>query len=155
MVSQPKWDIYENALIIETYLSCKDLPHKDQVPYLETLSKNLRQIAKNKGLKIDDTYRNLNGMNMQFQSIKYLFTGKGAFNSPSKMFVKAYKLYMTNRASFYLILSDAHLMIENKFDFAQLNSYSSDYNLFTQTDDFDLPDNEITELIISQPHHLK
>ncbi|MBQ7256200.1 MAG: hypothetical protein IJS60_00720 [Abditibacteriota bacterium] len=155
MVSQPKWDIYESALIIETYLFCKDLPHKDQVPYLETLSKNLRLIAKNKGLKIDDTYRNLNGMNMQFQSIKYLFTGKGAFNNPSKMFVKAYKLYMKDRASFYLILSDAHLMIENKFDFAQLNSYSSDYNLFTQTEDFDLPDNEITELIISQPHHLK
>ena len=155
MVAQPKWDIYESALIIETYLSCKDLSYKDQTLYLETLSRNLRQIAKNKGLKIDDTYRNLNGMKMQLQGIKYLFTGKGAFNSPSQMFIKAFKLYNQDRASFYLILSDAHLMIENRFDFAQLNSYSEDYNLFTQSEDYDLPPEKVTELIVSHPRHLK
>lgn len=130
---QPPWNIYEACLMLEVYLKCKDKPHKEQVPYLEKLSKNLRQIAINRGLNIDERYRNLNGMVMQFQSMRKAFSKEGKFDA-TKRFVEACKLYINDKAKFYLTLSEAYLMIENKFDFSKLDSINSEYNLFTFND---------------------
>ena len=44
---QPKWNIYESSLLLETYLKCKDLNSGARKPYLEELSRNLRKIAVN------------------------------------------------------------------------------------------------------------
>lgn len=35
---QPKWNIYESSLMLETYLKCKDLNSGARKPYLEELS---------------------------------------------------------------------------------------------------------------------
>ena len=146
---QPKWNIYESSLLLETYLKCKNLNSVARKPYLEELSHNLRKIAVNKGLTIDETYRNFNGMTLQMGAMECLFTGKQTFK-PSKMFIKTYKMYMNNRSAFYIILSDAYRMIDNTFDFTSLENMSREYNLFVQDYDFTLSPADIDRLIVSK-----
>ena len=117
--------------------------------FLEELSHNLRKIALNKGLAIDETYRNFNGMTLQMGVMECLFTGKQTFN-PSKMFIKTYKMYMNNRSAFYIILSDAYRMIDNTFDFTSLENLSREYNLFALDYNFDLSPADIDRFIVSK-----
>lgn len=75
MSRQAIWNKYEVALLIDTYLkvSEKDI---EKLPALIELSRRLRSIATNAGIEIDDTYRNLNGMQWQYAFIEKHFKKK-------------------------------------------------------------------------------
>lgn len=78
----PKWDKEEAILLVDAYINMK----KNNISYLaaaDELSKTLRKKAILKGMKIDDAYRNQNGMKMQLQYVNYLDTGKGLLNGSS------------------------------------------------------------------------
>ena len=65
MKQLPNWTKVEVALLIEAYQAISLSPKaKEQI--LGVLSTNLRNMAVNAGIEIDDTYRNLNGMFWQY-----------------------------------------------------------------------------------------
>ena len=105
------WDKYEAALLIESY----QLIHTGNVnraEELQRLSDNLRLMATNKGIEIDEVYRNLNGMQWQMAIMEAIFDGKSYSSRPHpQLFVEMVALYQSNRSEFDLILQEAHGMI--------------------------------------------
>lgn len=103
-----KWDEYETALLICMYLLVKSGQFsKDEA--VRGLSKMLRKGAVRLGEKINDTYRNENGISFQFDRISYCFTGIGKMK-PNAMFVKMAEMYKNDTKSFGEILSKAMQM---------------------------------------------
>ena len=101
------WDRYEVALIFSAYERTAE--GSDINTEAAKLSKLLRSIAICKGLSIDETYRNINGMKMQLANVQYLFTdGKKGLSGASAMIHKMYELYKTNRAEYQTILEEAN-----------------------------------------------
>ena len=63
------WDEYETALSIEAFWKIEEnKSSKNEV--LIRLSNDLRKRAVNNGMKIDDTFRNLNGIGLQLDVYK-------------------------------------------------------------------------------------
>ena len=72
---QPKWDIYEAAILLEAVLSVEDKKEakKDAIG---RVSAELRNIAIARGLSIDETYRNINGITFQYQIMEFSALGR-------------------------------------------------------------------------------
>ncbi len=107
MKRQPTWDKYEVALLIESYLKIEN-GIGSKLGTLKEISNNLRVKAENEGLLIDETFRNLNGMQWQLGFIDRAFkkTGYGS-HMPSKLFQEMVEMYQIDRTSFDSILADA------------------------------------------------
>lgn len=105
-IKRVPWDKYESALLFNAYeniVSGKDF----KVEALK-LSNTLRQYAVNRGMKIDDTYRNVNGMNTHLAQVQYLFTeGRKGLPSSSKSTREMYKLYQSNYEDYLSLLKEA------------------------------------------------
>lgn len=113
-MSQKNWDKYEVALLIEAYQNIKQ-GRVDRNTALVALSQNLRQIAINDGLEIDDTFRNLNGMQWQMGNIDRAFAGESPDVARySQLFGEMVALYNENQAEFQAILTEAHSKIVGK-----------------------------------------
>ena len=58
---QPRWDIYETVILLEGYLeTLQGIQSKLQI--IKRISADLRRMAVNRGVEIDDVYRNENGV---------------------------------------------------------------------------------------------
>ncbi|MGX8710384.1 MAG: hypothetical protein ACQGTM_09090 [bacterium] len=114
MSRQPKWSKYEVALLIDAYLRIINKAG-NRIEILQELSNNLRLIAINNDVKMDDTYRNLNGMLWQFGFMEKAFqkTGYGS-HMPPILFQQMVGIYKNDRQQFEHILSDAKQMIAPK-----------------------------------------
>ena len=75
MSRQAIWNKHEVALLIDTY-SKVTAKKAEKIPALIELSRRLRNMAINAGIEIDDTYRNLNGMQWQYSFIEKHFKKK-------------------------------------------------------------------------------
>jgi len=66
---QPKWDIYEAVILLDGYLEAQ---HGSQPKshIVKRISVDLRRMALNRGIQIDDVYRNENGISYQIQSME-------------------------------------------------------------------------------------
>lgn len=107
MKRQPTWDKYEVALLISAYVRIKS-GKEEKVAELKRLSEKLRRKAENEGLVIDDTFRNLNGMQWQLGFVDCAFNNKSfGTHSPSKMFRKMVDVYQNEREYFDEILQIA------------------------------------------------
>lgn len=107
-MSQKNWDKYEVALLIEAYQNIKQ-GRVDKNTALVALSQNLRQMAQNEGLEIDDVFRNLNGMQWQLGFIERAFLGSDfESRTPPKIFVEMVAVYNENRQEYLSILKCAH-----------------------------------------------
>lgn len=61
---QPRWDIYETVILLEGYLeTLQGIQSKSQI--IKRISADLRRMAVNRGVGIDDVYRNENGVSYQ------------------------------------------------------------------------------------------
>lgn len=86
------------------------------------MSNNLRQMAVNKGIEIDDVYRNLNGMLWQYTFIEKAFKKSGFRQRfPAKVFRYVVKLYLYNRKKFDEILKEARKRIDPSLELYKLN----------------------------------
>lgn len=86
MSRQAIWNKHEVALLIDTYLKVT-AKKVEKLPALTELSRRLHTIATNAGIEIDDTYRNLNGMQWQYGFIEKAFQDKGiGSHMPPKLF---------------------------------------------------------------------
>ena len=115
-MSQKNWDKYEVALLIEAYQNIKQ-GRVDKNSALVALSQNLRKIAQNENLEIDDTFRNMNGMQWQLGFIERAFVGDNYDSrTPPKIFMEMAEVYNQNRKEFHDILEEAHRKINGDTD---------------------------------------
>ncbi len=108
---QPKWDIYEAAILLEAVLNVED-GKEAKKDAIERVSVELRQIAIAKGLSIDETYRNINGISFQYQSMEFSALGRenDTHKTGSRVFDEVVSLYKNDNEKYNRILSDAHAM---------------------------------------------
>lgn len=110
-MSQKNWDKYEVALLIEAYQNMKQ-GRVDRTSALISLSQNLRQMAQNDGLEIDETFRNLNGMSWQMSFIEKAFSGDTyESRTPPHIFIEMVDIYNKNPQEFQKILDEAHIRV--------------------------------------------
>ena len=110
-MSQKNWDKYEVALLIEAYQNIKQ-GRVDKNSALVALSQNLRKIAQNENLEIDDTFRNMNGMQWQLGFIERAFIGDDYDSRmPPKIFMEMAEIYNQKPKEFHDILDEAHRKI--------------------------------------------
>ena len=121
MVVRITWDRYEVALLFRAYE--KVATGSDLTREAETLSQVLRDLAVRRGVAIDETYRNVNGMKMQLVNVQYLFTdGERGLSGASSMIREMYELCRNHPVEFQAIMMEAiritriaSLPIENGF----------------------------------------
>lgn len=105
---QPLWNEVEAALLLDAYLQV--IEHSDKrMFYIEQVSEQLRQMAVDQGIEIDNIYRDVAGITFQMKRMEAAWTGKsaGAFNS-TKLFDRIVKLYKTNRTKFTDLLKKSN-----------------------------------------------
>ncbi len=110
---QPKWNIHEAVILLDGYLETLH----DNCPKLRVVkrvSADLRQMAINRGLTIDDTYRNENGISYQIQSMDSAYKGKKVYVPSTKLFDEAVVIYREEPQRYYEILEEAKKMIAAK-----------------------------------------
>lgn len=114
MSRQAVWNKYEVALLIDTYLKVSE-KGIEKLPALIELSRRLRSIATNAGIEIDDTYRNLNGMQWQYAFIERAFQEKGiGSHKPPKLFLELVRTYKTQPDVFNAILLEAYKLSDEQ-----------------------------------------
>lgn len=95
-------------MLIDTYLKVTE-KGIEKLPALIELSRRLRSIATNTGAEIDDTYRNLNGMQWQYAFIERAFQEKGiGSHMPPKLFLEMVRTYKTQPDVFNTVLLEAY-----------------------------------------------
>lgn len=105
------WDKYEIALLIESYFWV-DNGEIDRAVAVEVISEELRLKAQNVGHKIDDIYRNKNGIRMQMYGIQYIVTnGNTGLKNSNKLFKNMVNLYLNKPENFNEIVQEAKSMI--------------------------------------------
>lgn len=110
---QPRWDIYETVILLEGYLeTLQGIQSKSQI--IKRISADLRRMAVNRGVEIDDVYRNENGVSYQIQSMDSAFKGQKVYVPATKLFTDAVALYRTDNEGYQKILGKAKGMITVK-----------------------------------------
>lgn len=84
------WDRYEVALLLNTYERVSGGSNINTEA--KKLSKALRYITKCRGVVIDDTFKNVNGMKMQLANVLKVFISIYSFVFSAKYFI----LYFLN-----------------------------------------------------------
>ena len=106
------WDKYEAAILLEAVLRIEN-KEESKNDAIERVSRQLRSMANNRGLSIDDTYRNSNGISMQMTAMKATaFDIDCKMKSHSKVFCEVVELYYTNKSEYNAILNQAHHWID-------------------------------------------
>ena len=94
------WEQDEALILLNALLKVlnEGYPRKQAV---EEVSATLRQRAIAKGIEIDDTFRNINGISMRMEEMRYILTnGEKGLKHFSKLFVKVIDLYKNNRTEY-------------------------------------------------------
>ena len=114
------WEQDEALILLNALLKVlnEGYPRKQAV---EEVSATLRQRAIAKGIEIDDTFRNINGISMRMEEMRYILTnGEKGLNCPSKVFRQAVDLYKNNRTEYENLLREAKSLGEQETTFEKL-----------------------------------
>lgn len=129
------WDIEEAVLMLDTLLESFDgkLTRKEAI---HQVSEKLRRRAVNRGIKIDDIFRNENGITFQMSALEVAYTGiKTKLKQPTKLFVETVNLYRNQRELYEKILKETENVVKPKSVQDEFCSYLS-----TQIPTFQLSD---------------
>lgn len=110
---QPKWDIYEAVILLEGYLEVLQAK-RSKAQIVKRVSADLRRMATNRGVEIDNIYRNENGISYQIQSMDSAYKGEKIYIPATKLFVEAVELYRADTERYFEILEKAKNMIATK-----------------------------------------
>lgn len=119
------WDIEEAVLMLDMLLKSLDgkLTRKEAI---RQVSEKLRRRAVNRGITIDDIFRNENGITFQMSALEVAYTGiKTKLKQPTKLFVETVNLYRNHRELYEEILKEAENMVEPKSVQDEFCSYLS------------------------------
>lgn len=119
------WDIEEAVLMLDMLLKSIDgkLTRKEAI---RQVSEKLRRRAVNRGIEIDDIFRNENGITFQMSALEVAYTGiKTKLKQPTKLFVETVNLYRNHRELYEEILKEAENVVEPKSVQDEFCSYLS------------------------------
>lgn len=119
------WDIEEAVLMLDMLLKSIDgkLTRKEAI---RQVSEKLRRRAVNRGITIDDIFRNENGITFQMSALEVAYTGiKTKLKQPTKLFVETVNLYRNHRELYEEILKEAENVVEPKSVQDEFCSYLS------------------------------
>ena len=135
---QPNWDLYEAALLLEAVYNVES-GKETKRDAIRRVSSTLREIAKEKGLQIDDTFRNVNGITFQFQSMEYSALGRtsATHKTGSKVFDEVVALYRNNKSEYERILHAVHSMTEKNGGLPNQSDLSKKADQHGEKEDFE------------------
>ena len=101
-----RWELEEAVALFDVYFNNGgNLNVSDDV--LVNLNNMYIKRAKDKGLLIDEKFRNISGLRMQLGCIHYVVTsGKEGMSNASKLFYDTYELYNKDVEKFQKILHE-------------------------------------------------
>lgn len=113
MARQAPFTQHEAVLLLDAFLQTVsgDVSRKDAI---SNCSDGLRRMAKAKGIEIDDTYRNINGITFQMASMESAYRGRTIMKPATRLFIKTVEMYKGDRKEYDRILKEAKLMAESK-----------------------------------------
>ena len=106
------WDKYEAALLLEY---CIKIENKEitRTEAVSTVSQILRSRAIRNGLKIDDVFRNENGITFQMASMESAYKGRTILKPATKLFAQTVSMLQENRSEYNKLLEEAMSMNKN------------------------------------------
>ena len=110
---QPKWNIYEAVILLDGYIEIFQ-DNKPRSKIIKCISADLRQMAINRGMTIDGTYRDKNGISYQMQSMDSAYKGETVYIPATRLFVETVELYRTDTRRYFDILKEAKNLIVAK-----------------------------------------
>ena len=110
---QPKWDIYEAAILLDGYLETQQ-KCRPRIQIIKRVSEQLRNMAINRGKVIDEVYRNENGISYQMQSMDSAYKGENVYVPATRLFKEVVELYRTDTERYFDILEEAKRMVAAK-----------------------------------------
>lgn len=122
---QLQWNIYEAVILLDGYLEVKN-KNMSRSKIIENVSKDLRKMAINQGIEIDDIYRNRNGISYQIQSMDSAFQGHKIYVPATKLFKETVRIYREEQVKYEEILRKARYMIAAEHDNATDKSFEED-----------------------------
>ena len=110
---QPSWDKYEAVILLEGLLASMkgELTRSDAI---KAVSRDLRAMALHRGMKIDEVYRNTNGISFQMKSMESAYLGRTVFKPATKLFADVADLYHESYDEYQKLLKKAKVMISNR-----------------------------------------
>ena len=106
---------YEAALLLDAYLKTLS-EEKGRMESVRECSMQLRQMALNAGTKIDDTYRNVNGISFQMASMESAYQGHTIMRPATRLFTEIVFLHRNDAARYQQLLKEAKDMASTKID---------------------------------------
>lgn len=111
MAERILWDEYEAAILLDALIQVLNgtISRSDAV---SAVSAELRRRARRKGLKIDDVFRNENGISWQMSAMEYNLTdGESGHEKGSDLFRSVVQLYKTDPQAYQALLREARAPI--------------------------------------------
>lgn len=110
---QPSWDLYEAAILLEGYLEVyQDKKPRDEI--IKRVSADLRRMSLNRGMTIDNAYRNESSISSQMYSMDSAYKGKNASIPATKLFKETVEMFRTDTRRYFEILNAAKTVAGNK-----------------------------------------
>ena len=113
MARQAPFTEYEAAMLLDAYLQTVSggVSRRDAV---KDCSGALRRMAVNKGMEIEDAYRNTGGISFQMASMESAYRGITITKPATKLFIEMVSLYRNDRKKYEELLREAKLMADGK-----------------------------------------
>ncbi|MCD8049995.1 MAG: hypothetical protein LUG52_10495, partial [Clostridia bacterium] len=105
------WDKYEAVVLLDGLLEVL----RGETPRPSVVSRvscDLRQMAVNRGINIDEAYRSESGISFQMEKMRSAYLGYTVSIAATKLFTQTVKTYNENRNEYEKLLKEAKVMIE-------------------------------------------
>lgn len=118
------WDACEAAYLLFELIRVlnNEMPRSEAI---NCVSDNLRKRALQRGVKIDDIFRNTNGITLQMSVMEYIYTdGRHGLKKSTmpRLFQQVVELYRSDKDSFEILLKEVIGMSSDKSDIVNKNS---------------------------------
>lgn len=113
MPTQPQWNLYEAAILLQAYVETLHGTMTLQEA-IRSVSNHLRQMAVNNGIEIDDVFRNINGITFQMKSMESAYKDFTVMKPASKLFSEIVRIYRNDPERYKILLKEAQNMVEPK-----------------------------------------
>ena len=128
MAAQPRWNIYEAAILLEAVLNVENGIEKRKDAIVR-VSEILRKMALTQNINIDEKYRNVNGITFQFQSMEFSAFGRISPTNKigSQIFDEVVKIKNESSDEYEQILKQAKLIADIEEDTSEKEVNYMDY----------------------------
>lgn len=115
MARQIPFTEHEAAILLNAYLKTLS-GAKGRMESVRECSTQLRQMALNAGMEIDDIYRNVNGISFQMASMESAYQGHTIMKPATRLFTEMVFLYRNDAAHYKQLLKEAKGMASTKLN---------------------------------------